>query len=121
MYRNKIRMQNVSKTLKNIYGTRSLINNFKSSVNRDESTAIAESHIIHIETLGEQLLCKNCGAILSLLDFVEERRFGLASVFYIKCHSCKIITDVYIDKPHQLHWCITAIMRPTLCNVACDY
>jgi len=93
-------MQNVGKTLRNIYGTRNLINNFKSSVNQDEPTVIEECYIIYIKTLGKQLFCKNCGSILSLLDCVKERWFGLTSVFYIKFHSCKIITDVYIDKQH---------------------
>jgi len=51
----------VKHLLRNIYGTRSLINNFKSSVNRDEPVAIEEYYIIHIETLGKQNFAKIVG------------------------------------------------------------
>jgi len=61
VYRNKIRIQNVGKTFIKKYGTRSLINNFKSSVNRDEPVAIEEYYIIHIETLGKQNFAKIVG------------------------------------------------------------
>ena len=75
-----------------------------SDVSADEASykfvEIEGRRIVHIKTLGEQLICTKCNSVLSLLDIKEERRCGLASTFYIECRQCKWITGACTDKRH---------------------
>ncbi|OXU17951.1 hypothetical protein TSAR_008952 [Trichomalopsis sarcophagae] len=54
-----------------------------------------------MQTLAEQLICKKCDSILSLMDSYEEKRVGLASIFYVKCRTCAVISSVCTDKQHD--------------------
>lgn len=58
--------------------------------------------IIHPSTLAHELFCTKCGSILSLVDCIQEKLLGLASMFYIQCRSCKTITAVNSDKTHEV-------------------
>lgn len=58
--------------------------------------------IVHLTTLGKELNCNKCDSILSLSDCVEEKTLGLASILYVKCRSCKIISAVNTDKKHEV-------------------
>lgn len=49
--------------------------------------------VIHIKTLGKQMICKKCYHVLSLQNIVNEVRFGLSSVYYkVRCKYCQNIT-----------------------------
>lgn len=50
--------------------------------------------IIHLQTLGNNMICKHCELLLSLTDLVSEKRIGLASILYLKCRKCNKITFV---------------------------
>lgn len=53
--------------------------------------------IIDLNTLGDQLWCKNCQLPLSLNNRINENIHGLASIFTIQCMKCynkyKVCTD----------------------------
>ena len=48
--------------------------------------------------LAENLFCKMCNCPLQLLDTVGERKYGLGSVLYIPCSSCKACNSVETGK-----------------------
>lgn len=105
VYNQRVRMQNVGKTLK-----------FKSRAAFDQAKGVAEElkeekkrrvvegrRVIHVETLGEQLFCKSCKNLLGLQNIEVEERHGLASVFSIRCGNCKLLNKVASDKQHQIN------------------
>ena len=57
--------------------------------------------IVHIQILADQLFCNSCKPITSLMDIEEEKRFGLGSILYIRCHQCQIMNTVFTDKQHK--------------------
>ena len=57
---------------------------------------------MYVKTIAEDLICKECNAILLLLDTLEEKWFGLASVSSIKCRGCDTIRQVCSDKKHTV-------------------
>ncbi|OXU17178.1 hypothetical protein TSAR_012609 [Trichomalopsis sarcophagae] len=74
------------------------VDNLKEETN---SKIIEGRRIVHLQTLGEQLICNKCKSILSLTDTVEEKNVGLASIFYVRCRECKITSSVCSDKYHK--------------------
>lgn len=58
--------------------------------------------IIHLKTLGKNMICKHCDFLLSLTDLVSEKRIGLASILYLKCRKCNKITGASTDKQHTV-------------------
>lgn len=57
--------------------------------------------IMHVKTIASQLICRNCKAILSLLHTIEEKKIGLASIFYVQCQHCLTPNAVSTDKKHD--------------------
>ena len=54
--------------------------------------------IVDLNTLAEHLWCKACNIPLSLKDITSEWKCGLASVFTVKCTSCKMYHKVCTNK-----------------------
>ena len=104
IYNMKMRMQEVGKNLRNpnIYCCRKTISNNLKKIDNINFVDIEGRRIIHVKTIAENLICKKCNAILSLLDTLEEERFGLASVYSIKCRGCDTIQQVCSDKKHTV-------------------
>lgn len=50
--------------------------------------------VIDIDYFAEQMWCTGCEIPLSFKYLVEERLFGLASIFFIKCNACEKIYEV---------------------------
>lgn len=69
-----------------------------------DSIPLEGRQIIHKETFAEQMFCRNCKSILFLTDVTEEKRNGLASIYYIACRQCHVpaITSVWTDKQHKV-------------------
>ncbi|XP_043276780.1 uncharacterized protein [Venturia canescens] len=98
VYYNRLRLQKVGKNLRQVYGSaKEVVHNLKHS----ECAKIEGRRIIHLNTLGEQLFCSKCKSILSILDSVQEQRFGLASIFHVKCRTCGMLNQVSTDKKHS--------------------
>ena len=70
-------------------------------IDDNDDFVVAGRRIFHIKILANQLFCKRCESIISLMDTKEEKRFGLGSILYIKCCQCKFIITVYTDKQHK--------------------
>ncbi|XP_043468802.1 uncharacterized protein LOC122502708 [Leptopilina heterotoma] len=102
VYENRCRMQNVGKNLRSVYGIKNVEPNLKNDSNCEfvKCESAEGRRIVHLKTLAEQLNCKNCKSVLSLTDIVNEKRFGLASVFNVKCNTCLLSTQVSTDKQH---------------------
>ena len=49
-----------------------------------ESDSKIGRRIVHVDTLGKELVCKKCSGTLSLRNIVDEVRLGLASLFIVK-------------------------------------
>ncbi|VDI21511.1 Hypothetical predicted protein [Mytilus galloprovincialis] len=54
--------------------------------------------VVELLHLAENLFCKMCTCPLQLLDTVGERKYGLGSVLYIPCSSCKACNSVETGK-----------------------
>ena len=49
------------------------------------------------------MYCKKCKSILSLTDITDEEKIiCLASIFYVRCRLCGIVTKVNSDKQHKV-------------------
>jgi len=53
-----------------------------------------EGRRIHVKILGVQMFCRKFQSVLSLTNFVHEKRIGLASIFFVKCNICCSVTGV---------------------------
>lgn len=42
--------------------------------------------------------CRNCESDLNIIDFVKERRFGLASKLYFRCRNCEAVSTIQTSK-----------------------
>lgn len=61
-----------------------------------------ERRVIELDILIEGLRsCVHCSNPLRLEWCVSERKYGLASIFYIKCSECNGISPVYTGKKHN--------------------
>lgn len=61
-----------------------------------------ERRVIELDILIEGLRsCVHCSNPLWLEWCVSERKYGLASIFYIKCSECNGISPVYTGKKHN--------------------
>ncbi|XP_039302328.1 uncharacterized protein LOC120357045 [Solenopsis invicta] len=102
VYNSRIRLQNVGKNLRNIYGCRNKVSDNLKECETGESEfgQLEGRRIVDLKTLAKELFCKKCDAMVSLLDTVEETRVGLASMFSVKCRSCMTIIRVATDKKH---------------------
>jgi len=54
--------------------------------------------IVEVETLAENLWCHRCDLRLSLKNISSEMRYGLASIFMVKCLSCNAYYSVKTGK-----------------------
>lgn len=50
--------------------------------------------------MADHLYCSSCQEVLSLNDVIKETRYGLASVFIVKCRKCLAETRVPTGKQH---------------------
>ena len=95
---------NLDKNARNIHGTKRGTHNLNNDELQNDGNCkmveIEGRRIIHMKTLGDQMFCNKCKSILSLQDIVSEERYGLASVFEVKCRKCKLISKVETDKKH---------------------
>lgn len=119
VYNHRLQQQQLGKSIRSIYGTKNGVDNLKNDTNikfvgiqkrpirhsalKEQATCDVEGRrIVHIKTLGEQMICKTCTSILSLSDITDEKQRGLASIFYVKCRGCNISTEVHTDKRHAV-------------------
>ncbi|KAK0171451.1 hypothetical protein PV327_011284 [Microctonus hyperodae] len=103
VYDNRVRQSKVGKSIRSVYGKRN-IPNLKEDFKNNE---IEGCRVMHIETLAHQMRCKKCASVLSLEDICEEKRSGLASIFYITCKNCQSLNDVHTSKHHKGAGCRT--------------
>jgi len=45
--------------------------------------------------------CRDCNKLLSLEYLEEEKRFGLASILIVKCHTCLLLNEVPLSKKRK--------------------
>ena len=57
--------------------------------------------VIVLGTLADEMFCKGCSQPIHLMDISSEKRFGLASVFEVKCRTCGLSTSVASGKRHS--------------------
>ena len=48
----------------------------------EEKVKVEGRRIVHIATLANELFCRQCKRVLSLCDIVDEKRYGIASIFF---------------------------------------
>lgn len=105
VYNLRLRQASAGKNLRKIYGS-AKSSNQSNLEDKDKSAPdsgkVDGRRIVHIKTLGQQLICKKCSQTLSLLNVVDEVRFGLASIFIVKCENCQSTTRVATDKSHKV-------------------
>ena len=97
VYKKRYQQQKIGKNIQKIFKADRKVDNLKNETN----SKIEGRRIVHIQTFAEQLNCKNCHSILSLKDIVEEKKIGLACIFYVRCRECKKVSSVYSDKQHK--------------------
>ncbi|XP_043474455.1 uncharacterized protein LOC122506382 [Leptopilina heterotoma] len=105
VFRNKCRLKEEGKKLQSMPVTKrneKVVSNLKEKGNISKIFEVEGRRIVHIKTLGEQMICEKCNAVLSLLDINDEKRSGLASTFYIKCRLCEVLNCVSTDKQHKV-------------------
>ena len=61
-------------------------------------TKIEGRRVIEIDILIQNLKCVTCSEKIHLCDIVEEKIYGLGSVFRILCYKCESVTDVPTGK-----------------------
>lgn len=101
VYKRRCEQSKAAKNIQKIFKGKSVADNLKNDANCKIVNPIEGRRIVHIQTLAEQLICKKCDSILSLIDTCEEKRIGLASIFYVKCRQCKVMSSVCTDKQHE--------------------
>lgn len=97
VYKQRCKQQENGKHIQNLFKVRCEKDNLKKEA---KCKTVDGRRIVYIETLGEQLICFKCNCILSLTDTVEEKNVGLASIFYVRCRECKMISSACTDKQH---------------------
>ncbi|XP_074104180.1 uncharacterized protein LOC141530765 [Cotesia typhae] len=58
------------------------------------------TRIVDVDELMDNLICCLCEKDLLLKNIVKETKFGLSSVFSIKCENCSTLTNVKTSKKH---------------------
>ena len=106
VYRKRCLDQKLGKNIRKIYGTKSGTYNIEKCNLKSDGNCVATvvegRRIIHMKTLGDQLICSKCKSVLSLQNIVTEKRYGLASKFDVKCRKCYKICKVSTDKLHTI-------------------
>lgn len=101
VYKRRCEQSNIAKKIQKIVKNKCGADNLKNDSNCKVVNPIEGRRIIHVQTLAEQLICKKCNSILSLTDTFEEKRVGLASIFYVKCRVCRVTSSACTDKQHD--------------------
>lgn len=68
--------------------------------------------------MARNLYCYMCSAILSLEDTINEKRYGLASVFTVRCRNCQADTQVPTGKQHTSPSGSSALLYDTNTKIA---
>lgn len=119
VYRNRLRLVETGKNIRKNWMEKcetkadSIANSAK---DEKKFIKIEGCRIVDVEFLGKQMNCQNCQEILSFNRCVEEKIFGLASIFYIECQQCKVVSPVCTDKQHttadkETHFDINTAIR----------
>jgi len=99
VYKSRMRMVAVGKNLRKVCGSKDPINLTVPEV-KEKNEILEGRRIIDLKTLANELICKKCGVILSLMNAESEKRKGLASIFTIKCQNCRNNSRVVTDTVH---------------------
>ncbi|KAK0071986.1 hypothetical protein PV326_000579, partial [Microctonus aethiopoides] len=57
--------------------------------------------IVNLKVITENSFCKHCKEPLRIADIENDTKYGLASIFNVKCSKCHTITEVPSDSQHQ--------------------
>lgn len=68
------------------------------SANDSGNITTTMRRIVDLKQVAKNLWCKQCCKSISLRDFVDEQRHGLASTLKVKCQFCGIIVLVDTEK-----------------------
>jgi len=105
IYNLRLRQASVGKTLQKLCQRNQKKNaddvEDQSNLQNQEKSQVEGRRIVHIETLGKELVCINCKQTLSLANIVQESRIGLACIWIVKCQQCQCTTRVNTDKVHK--------------------
>lgn len=104
VYKDRIRMVEAGKQLRERRRQNNVLSNIKTVVAKNLSgSAISNPkgrRIVHLKHLENNLICKECAAVLSLQNIVTEKQCGAASMFVVKCRNYLADNTVTTDKMH---------------------
>lgn len=59
--------------------------------------AVAGRRMMELQTIAQEMWCNVCDTSLSFRFLEEEKRKGLATIFFIRCHLCLAVKEVNSD------------------------
>lgn len=108
VYKARLNQQEAGRNVRSIYGTKNL--QWQPNLKKKEAVSPVSEYIdlkkegckiFDVETIANQLICKRCQNVLSLLDTTDSIASGLGTIYYVKCRKCEHINNVLTDKQHS--------------------
>jgi hypothetical protein len=87
------RREKVSKAMKEKWSATRV----RKAIREELAPVIVEAgrRVVDLQLFAKQMWCEDCDSALSLRFLEEERKFGLASKFTVRCHQCLLQKEVF--------------------------
>lgn len=103
VYNARINQQKAGRNVWNVRKTNTAgCHNLKTKTSKYIDLKDEGCKIVDMDTIANQLICKRCKSVLSLLDSTESVAIGLGTTYYIECRACGRTNEVLTDKQHSV-------------------